>query len=218
VVDATGRGSGVDHYSRRSYADRLVALPLTVGCDPTGDGILRLAPTRSGWWYWMDSPATAQTLVFLTDGDLLPRSTGATLCFLEAERASEPSIPAGPLTFATASPAGPGTNPTYHDARTGIRRAWNQPRRFPIGDSAFSLDPLSGSGLVRAIRMASTISDVLCGEGGVPASAKVRSFTVSVIEEFQRGRGAGRQFYAQAASRFPDSVFWARRFPGGLAT
>jgi 2-polyprenyl-6-methoxyphenol hydroxylase-like FAD-dependent oxidoreductase len=211
LVEATGRGSGVDGSARRSYADRLVAIPLAMHCESAEDGILRIAPTRSGWWYWVDRAGTGPVGVFLTDGDLLPKSSVAIHEFLEAERASSPVLPSGPLALGSGSPANPRASPTIRDARTGIRRSWNQPRRFPIGDSAFTLDPLSGSGLTRAIHMAVDASAVIDNDLNALVPREYHRLIGAAIQDFQSGRETGARYYRQAAARFPDSIFWNRR-------
>ena len=215
LIEATGRGPGFTSEARRAYHDRLVALAIDVTSPSVGDGLLRVIPTREGWWYWVDRPSPSQTLVYLTDGDLLPPSPDGLLAWLEAEGSRDNNLPKGEMTLRLHSSKGEAARPTIVDARTGIRREWGPFNRLPIGDAAFTLDPLSGSGLSRALEMAnqaSTSADEYLATGDPETCARLM---LAFIDEYRQNLIKGRLSYNQAATRFPESTFWQRRRENG---
>jgi flavin-dependent dehydrogenase len=79
-----------------------------------------------------------------------------------------------------------------------------------IGDAAWSLDPLSGNGIERAVSdgidAATAISQALISGDSGP----LRSHAVSRANSFRESLAVQRQYYS-VEKRWGDNVFWRRR-------
>jgi flavin-dependent dehydrogenase len=96
------------------------------------------------------------------------------------------------------------------DARTSVRNILWRDRWLSIGDSAWCLDPLSGTGVERSVQSAiavgAAISEVLnCGKFD-----PLRSFAVSEAQSFRYSLRL-QQLYYETESRWKNEVFWLRR-------
>ena len=78
-----------------------------------------------------------------------------------------------------------------------------------MGDAAFALDPLSGSGILRAlamgVRAAEIIAAALQGKRGAP-----EWYQLSAGEQFAEQLRWRAYFYG-LERRWPSSLFWSRR-------
>jgi flavin-dependent dehydrogenase len=81
---------------------------------------------------------------------------------------------------------------------------------IPVGDAASSFDPVSGQGIVRALRSgvfaSYAIADQLERENG----DGMRRYARVVTSEFSAYRQTLHDYYAQE-QRWPDGAFWRRR-------
>jgi flavin-dependent dehydrogenase len=210
VAEATGRraavGTAADEGARRLYLDRLVALPLDLRRERPSDRVLRLAPSPSGWWYTIGGSGVQDVAVYLTDGDLLPRQPDALAHHLEREcSAAEAFI--GAVSTRRITPV----QRLLRDARTGCRRVLWRGQWLPVGDSAFTLDPLSGSGLARGLQMADRAASAIDVYLATGELRELRELALSFCGEFAMAQTVHRRLYAKCAQRFPDSEFWRRR-------
>jgi flavin-dependent dehydrogenase len=210
LVDATGRSASVGRRlgGRRHAFDRLVAVAATwQGHDVSDQCHLLLEATGDGWWYTAPLPGDAIVAMLLTDADLC-----------RAGALAEPArwhacLRSADATAARTGGAVPATAPRVHPAasqrllRTGDPRPW-----LAVGDAALAVDPLSGSGVVRALRMAEdaarTVAHLLDdadGHGGRALAGYEASrdgeCTAHLVERVQR-YGAVRRF---------TTPFWTRR-------
>lgn len=209
VVEASGRsavmGVAADECAQRLYFDRLIAIPITVRQSQPSDGQLRVIPSRSGWWYTLAARESEGIAVYLTDGDLLPREPSALAIQLEREwrDALHGTGHVDTRRMRTIAPR--------RDARTGCRRVLQRGSWLPIGDSAFTLDPLSGSGLTRGLRMADRAASSIAHYLATGSHSDLSVFAVALCEEFANAQEVSHRLYARCARRFPDSQFWRRR-------
>ena len=201
LIDATGRKGipSAPTLERRIYFDRLVALSCPVA-RAVGADQLWLFATENGWWYATDHPGAGSVAVFLTDGDLLPRAP-----LLEDWLDRELSANGVPIELTRSSA------PDVRDARTSCRRMLTRGGWLPIGDAAYSIDPLSGSGLENAIRSAgrAAVATTRYLHGG--DRQPFTDVAVAVSQEVAGMLSERARNYAAAASRFPQSEFWNRR-------
>ena len=208
--------SQADSFVSRMYFDRLVAINVAAGeqMEP-GDSEaswLQVAPSENGWWYWLKCK-TGVACIFLTDGDLLPRTKPARQEQLKREWQSvqERCSGAGPdvLEFA------PIDSLVARDARTSCRRHLWRNRWLPLGDAAFTLDPLSGSGITRAIRTAMRAAAAVDLYLNTGETAGLSGHAVAASREFSQALASAERYYAEAAALFPVSRFWNRRVRQG---
>ncbi|GAB3439072.1 tryptophan 7-halogenase [Actinophytocola sediminis] len=173
LIDATGRRAGVGRAlgAERIAFDRLTALATTWPADVRREGYLLVETAPDGWWYSAPLPAGALVAVLLTDADLCRRTglrtrlpqrlAAAPATAARSLAAGRPAPPPGNAlneafgtlnalnaSFRASAPAVvPATS--HRLVRVGDHRPW-----LAIGDAALAVDPVTGSGMVRALRSA----------------------------------------------------------------
>jgi len=207
VVDATGRAAWL---ARRQGARRIAVDHLTavIGCCLTSSSVkgadrrTLVEAVEDGWWYAALLPDGRQMLAFLTDRDLLPSlsSRSAEWCkrlerTAHIGRRLERCVPETALRTVAA-------DSSRLDRPAGTN--W-----LAVGDAAAAVDPLSSQGVYQALRSGIAAARVILEHGARPASFEEYAAQVAHdFSEFLRGRAA----YYGRERRWPDSLFWARRF------
>ncbi|MEF2549480.1 FAD-dependent monooxygenase [Aurantimonas sp. E1-2-R+4] len=205
AVDASGRSAALGRRlgARVIAHDRLLALgaigPATRECDTR----LALEAAPDGWWYAVPIAEDRVIAVFLTDSDLLPAGM-AKRCALWKDELKRTRL--------IASRMSQGAGETYlHQADS--RSLWLTPQGargwIAIGDAAMAFDPISGSGITKAMadagETAEAIACQLAGDGGPMARllARRRSRFESYLAE--------RAAIYRAATPPERGEFWSRR-------
>lgn len=199
VVDATGRGARM-----RIFTDALTAVVMTDQRDP-GDPTAMIESCETGWWYAASLPNGERIVALFTDADLVSGADDRRAWLERLYAATTHVRQAGPL---------PRTGTIrVADARTGIRKVLWRDRRLAIGDAAWCLDPLSGTGIERAVRdgigAAAGILRALDGDFDA-----VRAHALAAAGAFGDALVTQRACYA-AERRWPDAPFWRRRLAVG---
>ena len=163
LIDATGRSATVSRQlgARQLTFDRLVGITARWrGVDVSDQQYLLVESAPDGWWYTAPLPDNAMVGMFMTDVDLCRRRGLARMVHWQDLLLSTTATAAR---VGASQPSGP---PQVHSAasRRSIRR--NDPRPWlAVGDASLAVDPVSGSGVVRALRTAEsaalTSADVL---------------------------------------------------------
>lgn len=209
LVDATGRRAALGRVlgARRLAFDRLVGVSATWAGVPLADEHYLLVETAAdGWWYSAPLPEASIVGVLMTDADLCRREGLADAARWRGRLG---------VTTATAARVGgrhPATAPRVYPAashrllRVGDHRPW-----LAVGDAALAVDPVSGSGVLRALRTAGiaavTAADLLDQPDAATASlayyeaARNDECTTYLTE---------RATYYGIERRF-RSPFWSRR-------
>jgi flavin-dependent dehydrogenase len=201
LVDATGRAAWLARRmrARRQSVDRLVAFVARYANAPSARSLL-VEAAPDGWWYSVPCGDKSTMAVYLTDDDYARNEVPATF-FQEHLRESShtrrrvqhfaaPSIRVLPAA-------------TYNfDHCAGDR--W-----VSVGEAAFSIDPLSGCGIARALQSGINAAEAISASLGGDRRA---------LAHYQRD--ADSQFDAQLdhrhhyyglERRWPSSRFWSRR-------
>lgn len=214
VVDATGRRA---HLARRLGAirfafDRLVGVAAHLRVhDPDARAHLRVETNEWGWWYFAPlpdsaAPATPTTLAMLmTDADLcaaagLHRTDGWRSLLRDTAFLRGGFCDAEPLSALR----------THCAASHRVRRqvsAMDAPW-LSVGDASLAVDPVSGSGVLRALRSARAATDVVLAQ--LNRRASVEGY------ELERDRECTEFLFERAAyygyeERWPEASFWRRR-------
>ncbi|WP_368622178.1 FAD-dependent oxidoreductase [Paraburkholderia sp. BR13444] len=205
VVDATGRGaSPLPGRQRRIVYDKLVGLVGFV-IPPCGQSNARtlLEAVCEGWWYTALLPGNRRVVTYMTDGDQLKRHCHDLLRFFVA-RLNEAPHTCGQVGI-------PSDVESLHllAASTYRHTSIHGERWLRVGDSACAYDPLSSSGVLKALQSgldaAAAIESSLGGDAGALAHYAAR-----VEQRFSAYLGM-RAYYYGREMRWPASLFWQRR-------
>jgi flavin-dependent dehydrogenase len=208
VIDATGRGSTV---ARRLGAesilfDRLVGVAAQFENVRAMTSCYTLVETTAdGWWYSAPTGSDSSVTMLMTDGDLvysqgtreLPQWRDAlSRAELTSSNVDGCELKWGPRVFSAVS-------------QRLQRNDHNQGRWLAVGDAALAVDPISGSGVVRALQTAeaaaSTVLSTLAG--GEAAIAGYEAERDNECTEYLVKRAG----YYQMERRWPNAPFWQRR-------
>lgn len=206
VVDATGHAAALARQCRlpsRSI-DRLVGCWLCVGSRSDGTEGLMIETFCDGWWYTVALPSGGRAVVCMTDADRVR-----------------------PLQLSDRDRFADLLSRTIHVRRVvDINGTLSRPRIAPassrildvdptlpllcVGDAGSRYDPVSGQGIVKALRSgifaSYAITDWLHHRDG----RGLGRYRLMLKHEFAAYRDALRGFYAQE-QRWADDPFWRRR-------
>jgi flavin-dependent dehydrogenase len=204
LVDATGRGASVLRMlgAGRHRLDRLVGIVgLAPACAHARDGPhLLVEATEDGWWYSAPLPGGRVAVALLTDADLLVAHRFRTSL-------ARTTVIAQRCGAASAEP------PRVRAASTAWTTAW--PRDcLAVGDAAASLDPLSGTGMTRALAAGLDAAEAIERHLGGDAGALARRATDAA--QVRRVDAAERIATYGAEDRWPAAPFWRRRHAGAI--
>lgn len=205
IVEASGRAGKSLVYSDayRIFTDRLICLSVVSAAEGSEDSAAVIESCAGGWWYWVSLPDDRQLLALFTDADLVgpPATRAETLKSLLSSTRHMRRLGGQPRKDSTIR---------VSDARTSARRVMWRDSWLSIGDSAWSLDPLSGNGIQRAVRdglkAAEAISELYDGGG----AARLRLLALSMAKAFNDSLATQAAYYAQE-TRWRTSAFWRRR-------
>jgi 2-polyprenyl-6-methoxyphenol hydroxylase-like FAD-dependent oxidoreductase len=206
IVDATGRAATLARRCgfRPVNLDRLVGCWLTVASRSDGTEGLMIETFAAGWWYTAAVPRGGRIVACMTDADLV-RALGLS-CGGGLERLL--------------------ANTKHVQQVVDISRPLDRPKIYPagsrrlqgkttlpllcVGDAAMCYDPISGQGIVKALRSgifaAYAIGDFL-RDGDVRGLSR---YQLMLDREFVSYREALRGYYTQER-RWPNRPFWRRR-------
>lgn len=205
VVDASGRHRAFSRLMGQSTAFKLPQCAMSkLFPDQRKDRPgFEIEATDIGWWYRAPLPDGNCIVTLITDRSLWPRAHQAkatqwqdafmrtTLC-----SAMHPAAGVGSRLMAT------NADVSLHPQVAGAN--W-----LAAGDAAFTLDPLSGSGIEMALRggikAAHACACALSGDG-----AAVKHYIAAVQRYFQQHIRLRKAFYGME-SRWPNSDFWQKR-------
>jgi len=208
IIDATGRAASIAAQigAGRVVFDRLVGVAsLFAGIDVALERYVMVETTPEGWWYSAPIPGGGLMVMAMTDSDICGHSrlaTGAAWSTrLGAARATRSRTGCGRPLWA----------PRVVSAASHrlIRGEWRR-RWLAVGDAALAVDPISGSGVLRALRTAragaETALELLAGANSeairVYETDRDRECTAYLDE---------RAMYYGFEKRWSASPFWSRR-------
>lgn len=207
VVEACGRGarSMFQPDATRLYADRLVCLHTVLQDWADDSSSILVEACEAGWWYTVPAVSSQHRHVALfTDADLAARGPMRQAVFgalLSATRHVRHRC--GGDTAALRD---------IHvcDARTSTRRVVWRDHWLAIGDAAWTIDPMSGSGIQRCLAEGqAAAAAIAAGLRGEDEQAQ-RRFALGMAAALQEALRTQRRYYA-AGCRWPARPFWQRR-------
>jgi flavin-dependent dehydrogenase len=211
VVDATGRAAVLArlHGLQPQRLDRLVSCFAFCENRAAGAGELMIEAVHDGWWYTAALPDGRRVIAFMSDADIVRRlDLGQRDRWMHALGETEHvrAVAAGAEPFESPQFRGAGSQMVSCDA--------GQPL-ICVGDAASSFDPVSGQGIVKALRSGVFASYAIADHLERGDSDGLRRYGAFVKSEFAAYRNTLRDCYAQE-QRWPDSVFWQRRRDSAL--
>ena len=211
VLDATGRPAQLARWvgARPIVFDRLVGVAtLFRDVDVSQEGYILVEATPDGWWYSAPVPRGRMVAMLMTDSDLCGRA------HLSNRTRWREALARAPATLARVA-GSVAWGPRVFSARSQrLRRREVDAPWIAVGDAELAVDPISGSGVVRALRSAHAGADaalaLLQGRSPIAAHEADRNLECSrYLEE--------RALYYGVEWRWQESVFWRRRRPGTIA-
>jgi flavin-dependent dehydrogenase len=211
LIDASGRRSAAAGLlkAQKIVFDRLVGIATQFNDDEAGSHCYTMVEsTPYGWWYSAPVSVGSSMVMLMTDGDLAARKKMGTFSNWKQvlaktnqtfNRITGREIRWGPKIFSAVSQR--------------IMRTENDCLPWlPVGDACMSVDPISGSGVIRALRTAETVvqatSDWLNGDRG--AIDRYESACNLDCEKYLFELGS----YYNMEQRWPNEIFWRRRIFG----
>lgn len=208
LVEASGKAAAVARRlgTSRHRIDRLVAVAGTFSFpdEPPGESQTLVEACELGWWYTANLPDRRLVAALVTDADLVRTHQ------LADRRVWQDAVHLLPHTGPRLAAGGLTAPPRIVAAYSACLvspggRAW-----LAVGDAAASHDPLSASGIVRAL------------ESGILGAAAIHAALVLGRPDalggyaqrqalaYQQYR-ATRASYYQMENRWPNAEFWRRR-------
>jgi flavin-dependent dehydrogenase len=207
IINAAGRIASIKGID----CGRLMSHPLIAAArylpskeeTPAAGCRLRIETTCDGWWYSVRLPRGRVVVAHLTDANCFVGKASQREMLWNArwrDTAMSLGLPSpgnlAPLRYCPASTS---------RARFIAGDSW-----IAIGDAAVGLDPLSGHGILQALRSALDAANAIAA----PAFERANRIEKYVQEESRRFDEALQlaNAYYRAERRWPSSEFWSRRF------
>jgi len=223
-IDATGRRAQPARAqgARLLRFDRLVGIVAELDL-PAARAHLAIEAAEHGWWYFAPIPGSPSdesrrmVTVLLTDADLCTRHRFNTpVAWSEALAATNEWTRGGlnASTLPALRVCGAGSQRLVRGTEGVANGNW-----LAVGDAAFAVDPVSGSGVVRALecaRDAAAAAQDMHGAGGAGALAAYEHRRDLECDRYLHERG----WYYGLEDRWPTALFWQRRrrVAGSVAT
>jgi flavin-dependent dehydrogenase len=217
LIDATGRRAQIARAlgGQHILFDRLVAVASRfAGIDATEQGHLVVEAAREGWWYSAPLPNgarqddNAMIAMLMTDADLCRR-----LRFNHDEiwQALLQSTELTQRRVASAQRVSKSQVHCAHSQRLRRDHASNAGPWLAVGDAALSVDPISGSGVLRALRTGRSAANAVSALLARPSHCQptLAAYEAEHDEECTKYLLERAQYYA-SEQRFA-TPFWRRR-------
>lgn len=206
AIDATGRAAALGRLQglQPVNLDRLVGCFVEFeGAADDGEGLL-IETFADGWWYSAAVPDGRRVIARMSDADLIRQHGVARLDrWMEALTQTHHVR----LTAAGARPVGsPRLVPAGSRHLTGDTKL----PLICVGDAASCFDPVSGQGIIKALRAGIFASYATADYLRRGDDSGLRRYRKLVATELSAYRQTLRDYYA-LERRWPDRPFWQRR-------
>ena len=220
LIDATGRRAQVSRSlgARRLLLDRLVGVAMQwAGVDVAEQRHLLVETAREGWWYTAPLPsgtqyeADAMIAMLMTDADLC-----ATLRLTAAEQ-WQAILQRADATSRRLRGARRTSSPRVHCALSHrLRRdcATSGGPWLAVGDASLAVDPISGSGVLRALRTARAAADTVSAMLDEPGTLQESLAAYETARDQECTTYLRERVHYYAAEQRFDTPFWQRRRVG----
>jgi flavin-dependent dehydrogenase len=207
LVDATGRGAHVARQlgAERTVFDHLVGVAALVGqADMITEGYVLVEATSDGWWYSAPASPGQMIAMLMTDSDICRRAKIASPDRWRALLAQAPNMAARVTGSAVWGPR------VFSALSQRLNRSAHNDPWIAVGDACMAVDPISGSGILRALQSA--------GTAATTALALLDGDTARTIAAYEADRDrecssylSERALYYALERRWEAAPFWRRR-------
>jgi flavin-dependent dehydrogenase len=206
LIEAMGRqGRALTAGATRHYLDSLVALACPLALPANHLQTMLLEASSNGWWYSSCDARGDGAVVLLSDRDLLPRGGDERvqwfremLAGTRLMRARLRNLPERVWLHGI-------------DARTSRRSALFGRSNVCIGDAAFSVDPLSGAGILRSLETASHAAVAVTAFLRDRDTAALARYGAWASASFDGWLATKNQVYRAGDPALWSDEFWSRR-------
>lgn len=202
IVEATGKvfSTAVWPDVQRYFTDKLVCV--SAKCDIASEEITMVEAFAGGWYYTAPHPQGGQTIGLFTDADLLPPKPKLNSWMNDVLKKTFQL-----KQYVTINDKSPFIS---WDARTSVRSLIWRDCWLAIGDAAWSLDPLSGSGLQRAVTDGVNSANAIAMSTISETLQPLKQHALARAHDFRKSLGVQKRYY-NMEERWSSEVFWARR-------
>lgn len=211
VIEATGRRAALARRlgAKRRIWDHLVGVAVEYHGESSGYTLVEAA--ADGWWYSAPLPTGRTIVMFMTDADLCRSQRradqnvwkqGLNQTQYTRERVAGQEPIRGPGVFSAVS---------HRLERVELKSRW-----LACGDAAIGVDPLSSSGILRALQTGEAVGHAMDNwlrENPDAAYAYERWLDDLFVDYWLE-----RQAYYALETRWPNSPFWQRRIMPGIGS
>jgi len=207
IIFATGRVTPFKTAGlKRSYRDKLVAITMITKLDELkpAQKYLTIEAMKNGWFYTNIIPQGKRVLTFFSDFDILPKSKYE--YFKDQLKLTNWFQQQGDGVIETNNKL------SVADARTSWSNCQSGYKWIEIGDAAYTIDPLSGQGILKNFDMINFCIDHMESflKGDVEIHQIYNDFNLNKFNSYQQQR---ENVYGME-SRWEGSAFWLRRRGG----
>lgn len=184
----------------RLFFDNQVCLSIETGTASNSEGAI-VETCALGWWYVCPIERGRQIVSLFTDADLLAGPNRETFIY---DQLAKTEFVAKHIVWHEHDSV------RVSNARTSARSVLWRNRWIPAGDAAFSLDPVSGTGIERALTDGMAVAEAVSSCVADGDEGRLRSHAVQTAAAFQQSLLQRRAIYAMER-RWKDHPFWQRR-------
>lgn len=208
LIDATGRAASLVRRfgGKRVRSDRLIGMTAFLAPGPDAEALgpaVLVEAEETGWWYSAPLPDGRAVAAWMTDAGLPGAAAARDPAFWWRQLGE---------TFHTRERLGrhgPPRSVLVRDAAPALTEMPPVPGFLAVGDAAASFDPLSGMGIVAALRggieAAATIGQALGGDADA-----ITGYTEGIRRRFAEHLRLRQRDY-DAEIRWPAAPFWRPR-------
>ena len=211
IVDATGRSSAIARAlgARRKRIDELVCeFTILKQSDQTAadhDASTLVESCPNSWWYTARIPNGRRVVAWLTDADILRSQSCAPQVAFANALANTTHL----ISILKSCDYRTTSHVHCKSACSSRLDPWVGDGWVTVGDSAFSLDPLSSQGIFHALASAIVAAEAIIDSGKKGTNAIV-DYCASLEQAWSNYKVQRRDYY-RVENRWPNECFWKRR-------
>ena len=205
LVDATGRAARMARSIGSKlivYDDLISIIGIFEGSSDSADSDMTVESTADGWWYLVPLTDRKFLAAFMTDSDIFQKvhQSAATYWSTMIKNTRYISSIVGEIPQKVKI--------EMRNSRISRLDRFFGKQWIAIGDAAFSFDPLSGDGIIRAIDSGTESAELILHASN--SSEGFDHYSTRLVNRFNSYLAIRRDYYS-FEQRWKSSSFWSRR-------